>query len=411
MGRSVRQCHRLHQCKGLPVHRVPGTRSVFAYKEELDRWLLGTEDRPGASNGAQADPTGPRAFPLSGGPNGHETREEAPEIRKPASRSRVGWGAMALVGVFGVAVLLSFMLIASHGGGTPWYEGGSVLGGLWIPAGSSITGESAAVGRYDTGHLVGPGTTVSVLLESYGSRWAGGLEILRDDLHWTFVSISPRERQIIVQRFPAGTVTTFPVGTLLQPGRPFRLVLAVGEAELLVGNDGEAWERLPMDPWDVTAGRLVLRVGSPGDETHAPAGGSCSFSDLRVEGEPEELPPFVVQPVPVSRRPSADYELTVDNIDDQVDVLIDGRLLATAGYREAIGPLSLTPFLGRGEHTLTILVFNRKWTASYAVHLSKDGTEIWHDACGSVTTEPYGCEAIGQRLGMVRELRYTFSTQ
>jgi hypothetical protein len=48
LGRDVRTVKRWdHKGVGMPVHRVPGGRSVFAYARELDAWLLeGTETEP-----------------------------------------------------------------------------------------------------------------------------------------------------------------------------------------------------------------------------------------------------------------------------------------------------------------------------------------------------------------------------
>ena len=96
------------------------------------------------------------------------------------------------------------------------------------------------------------------------------------------------------------------------------------------------------------------------------------------------------------------------NIDDQIDVLIDGRRLASAGYREEIGPLDISPFLTRGEHTVTALLFNRKWTAAYGIRLTGDDAEMWHEQCGDVRKIHSGCQEIGNRLGMVKKLSFSF---
>jgi len=414
LNRSVRQCQRLAESRGLPVHHLPGTRSVFAYTGELDRWLLGLPEQTAQPPEMRLSRSGRHVvLPV-------ETLESNPGSTDPAARKPTGQGSgsphrraspllvLALLGLLGGA-LLTVAALGRHE--PPWYEKGFALSGVWSFSGPTLSTQSATVVRFDTGHRAGPGTEVAVTLVSSGARWSGGVEIFSDDLHWTFVSISPREHQILVQRFPVGTVTAFPMGPLVDCARPVRLRLVLTDSRLEISCDDQRTVHLSMDPWDVMSGRLLLRVGTPGDEIHEPAGGTCAFRDLQVRGEPATLPPAIVQEVPAGERPSADYVLTVTDIDDQVDVLIDGRRLASARYRETIGPMSITPFLDRGPHTLTALVFNRKWTASYRVSLTRNGTEIWHEACGSVTEPPYGCEAIGQRLGMVRRLSFTFTAR
>lgn len=103
--------------------------------------------------------------------------------------------------------------------------------------------------------------------------------------------------------------------------------------------------------------------------------------------------------------------LAADNIDDQIDVLIDGRRLASAGYREEIGPLDIGPFLTRGRHTITALLFNRKWTATYRIRLMNNGMELWNEQCGDVSKINSGCPQIGDRLGMVKRLSFTFEAR
>jgi len=414
VNRSVRQCQRLCESRGLPVHRLPGTHSVFAYPEELDRWLMGMSGEHEPSPGVRLSRSGRHVMlpvdVLNPGADGEpEVTERSTGQATSGPRRRAL--PLSVIAVLVVLVAGLLVLTALRGHETPWYEKGAALTGVWNFSGSALSTQSPTVGRFDTGHLIGPGTAVTVTLVSYGTRWSGGLEIFDDDLHWTFVSISPREHQILVQRFPAGTVTAFSMGSLVAPARPVRLRLAVTDSRLEIGCGDQRVERLSMDPWDVLSGRLLLRVGTPGDETHEAVGGACTFRDLQIRGEPEVLPPHVVQEVPAQQRPSADYVLTVDNIDDQIDVLIDGRRLASARYRETIGPMSITPFLTRGPHTITALLFNRKWTASYGIRLTRDGTEIWKESCGSVTKPPYGCEELGQRLGMVKRLRFTFTAR
>jgi len=58
LGRDARTVRRWEiKGIGMPVHRVPGGRSVFAYTRELDAWLL-----DGAIDGASDTPTQPSAL-------------------------------------------------------------------------------------------------------------------------------------------------------------------------------------------------------------------------------------------------------------------------------------------------------------------------------------------------------------
>ncbi len=417
LNRSVRQCQRLAESRGLPVRHFPGTRSVFAYREELDRWLMGVAGEQESPSSIELSRSGRHVVvPVDSMQAGAGSNPAENDASTEAAGARRRWASPVLMLIMGATVLgvLAVGLFAMAQflqRETPWYEGGMALTGVWTFSGSSLSTQSAAVARFDTGHLAAPGTIAEVTLVSYGTRWSGGLEIFDDDLHWTFISISPREHQILVQRFPVGTVTAYPVGPLVAPARPVHLRLALTDGRLDITCNGQSAGRLSLAPWDVVSGKLLLRVGTPGDELHEPAGGACTFRHLRVQGEPAELPPRGVHEVPAQERPQADYVLTVTDIDDQVDVLIDGCRLASARYRETIGPMSITRFLTRGSHTIVANVFNRKWTASYSVTLTRDGVRIWHEACGSVTKPPYGCEALGQRLGMVKQLRYTFTAQ
>src|SRR4051812_14664025 len=54
LGRDVRTVMRWAKDKGLPVHRVPGgvRAAVFAYREEMDAWLLGVNNDVGPASSA-----------------------------------------------------------------------------------------------------------------------------------------------------------------------------------------------------------------------------------------------------------------------------------------------------------------------------------------------------------------------
>lgn len=66
VGRDVRTAIRWEAERGLPVHRVPGGKrgSVFAFTDEIDRWLL---TAGGAPNGHLAAPSGAGTATLEGG--------------------------------------------------------------------------------------------------------------------------------------------------------------------------------------------------------------------------------------------------------------------------------------------------------------------------------------------------------
>ncbi|NOZ77804.1 MAG: hypothetical protein GXP48_01235 [Acidobacteria bacterium] len=290
---------------------------------------------------------------------------------------------------------------------TAWRALGAPLAGAWTFANDGVAGKAQSVGRFNTGSMIGPGSSVAVTLTSGGTRWAGGMEIFEDDLHWTFVAISPRQHEIDVERFPAGTVNTFFAGSTVSAGKPVRLAVILTDKALRIFCGGIPAGTV-LHRWDIERGRLVLRVGSPGDELHPPTGGDALFTALHVAGALTSLPPTTVTEVPRRLRPSATYTLIADNIDDQLDILLDGRRLATAGYREKIGPLEINRFLTRGQHTLTMRLFNRKWSAAYGIRLEENGVDIWNKRCGNVRSDHAACDALETRLGMVKQLDFTF---
>jgi len=414
LNRSVRQCHRLAETKGLPIHRFPGTRAVFAWENELDRWLLDASSQVLPEYEAQAgrseDHVTIPAKAIGAVSPPAKVREASPAAHL-ASQSSGRFSRVVPVGVLTLLVVALLVFGVHHRHQTAWRNMGKPLTGAWTFRGSGVVGRSQSVARFDTGHLVAPGTTATVTLRTSGTRWSGGLEIFEDDLHWTYVSVSPREHEIVVERFPTGSVETFFMGESIEPAHPITLRMNVGASSLRVSCDRSEAATLVMAPWDVDRGLLLLRVGSAGDELHEPSGGTCSFEKLHIQGAPSQIPSDVVHKVADDQRPSSRCVLTVDNIDDQVDVLIDGKRLASAGYREEIGPLDIDPYLTRGRHTITALLFNRKWTASYGIQLSENGTTIWQKSCGSVTKAPYGCLQIGDRLGMVKRLSFTFTAR
>jgi len=311
----------------------------------------------------------------------------------------------------GVGILLLLALGIRFHDRTGWRSLGTPLTGSWTLSGGGIVGCGAAVARFDTGFRIGPGSSVAVTLRSDSTRWAGGIEIFDDDLHWTFVAISPHQHEIDLQRFPSGTVNTFFAGDAITAAVPIRLRITLGRSRIEICCPQASKRTISLDPWDIGRGRLFLRVGCPGDELHDASGGRCMFRNLKVFDPLATLPPTVVARVPAAQRPRAHYTLAADTIDDQLDVTLDGRRLATGRYSEKIGPLSLNPFLTRGRHTITALLFNRKWTAAYGLRLAEDEKVLWEPRCGSVGAHGAECKALGTRLGMVQELHYTFEAR
>jgi len=407
MNRSVRQCQRLAESGSLPVRRVPGSRAIFAYVHELDRWLAGDSMPTIVPAEAHLTTSGRHVLvPLAENPL-DGTAADAPALQAPISAPR----RVAVWVAVGVGILLLLALGIHFYDRTGWRSLGTPLTGSWTLSDGGIVGRGASVARFDTGFKVGPGSSVAVTLRSESTRWAGGIEIFDDDLHWTFVAISPHQSQIDLQRFPSGAVSTFFAGDTITAAVPVRLKVTLGRSRLEICCPQAPDKTISLDPWDVGTGRLFLRVGCPGDELHDASGGRCMFRDLQVTGSLAALPRTVVARVPAAQRPRAHYTLAADTIDDQLDVMLDGRRVATGRYSEKIGPLSLDPFLTRGRHTITAILFNRKWTSAYGIRLTENGSVLWERRCGSVGAHGAECKALGTRLGMVQELHYTFEAR
>ena len=102
LGRDVRTLIRWEQHRGLPICRVPGGKlpRVFAYPDELDRWLEGGGASGNGENGAHAEPVTDLETPPSA-----PTPEEAPG----AARQRL-WVAAAIVLLLVVTVAAALSL-------------------------------------------------------------------------------------------------------------------------------------------------------------------------------------------------------------------------------------------------------------------------------------------------------------
>lgn len=136
LGCDRRTCLRWEKKLGLPVHRIEGgaKSSVFADKEELDRWLMERSARDGAGR------SGPGLIPIT---------------RKKSIFSFRRWTLSKLtlfhLGVWAVIIIIFFALTNKPGGQTPhdFKIDGSVL--------SVINGSGKTLWRFDTGlkNLVG----------------------------------------------------------------------------------------------------------------------------------------------------------------------------------------------------------------------------------------------------------------
>jgi hypothetical protein len=383
---SVRQCQRLAKTSGLPVqHRGP-TRAVCAFTDELDQWV--------------------EAGGRSGKPEGHEAdvvQSGASGVFSDSQRGvRRRWAVLALAGVVVTAVAL----------GWGWHRSErlerSVLLGSWSYQLSGVTGRSDSIGRLDTRRFVGPGSSVTVRLEPLTGRWSGGVEILQDRLHRTQVALTPEDGFVQLLRMPSGVVTTLPLGPGQKNRRPVLLQMTVLDDALELRVD--EWQRtVHLEPWDVTVGKLVLSVGREGNEYVPSVPGACTFRRLEVDHPLTSEGSWRAAPVPESRRTSSNVRLTVNNVDDQIDVLVDGARVVTAGFRERILGFELSPFLTPGEHVLTARVFNRKWTTTYGVRLVRDGQVLLDERCGQVNVGGAECAELGNQRGMVRSFQHTFS--
>jgi hypothetical protein len=123
LGHDVRTAIRWEQERGLPVHRMPGTKrsSVFAFTGEIDRWLL-TDGVGGDGHASAGVPPGPGA-PLQA--------DDQPSPRHPHQRSaRARWLALLVASVVLVLLGLAFRayLFSSRRPGVPRVTGIALSG-------------------------------------------------------------------------------------------------------------------------------------------------------------------------------------------------------------------------------------------------------------------------------------------
>jgi hypothetical protein len=402
------------------VHRRSSSRAVHAFTDELEEWeriedfrtrpvptsdswpALQLRQEPEPTQAAEAAPTaaGPPPEPSSDEPDSGGLRARPP--------SRLVSLLILVTGLVLVAVAVAVFYLGSRARPS---EPGRVLSGTWQPEGQGWRGESVSAGRMVSGHWVGAGSEVAVVVAPGERRWSGGLEIYQDYLHWTYVAPSPSEGMVHLYFLPTGRIESVAVGRMAATGGSVRLRLLVGEGELTLVVDDNPPAVIPLEPWDVIEGQLVLKVGKAPDEWRPQVPGQCRFDDLSVLRPARTQARWMAKVVPESSSLQHTYSLWAGNVDDQIDVLLDGRRLIAVCYPEAYGPVTIDSYLAPGTHTLTMRLFNRKWAATYGVTLFEDGQPIWEASCGEMMVRGGACAELGERLGMVAEQDHTFEVR
>lgn len=121
LGRDLRTLRRWEEEKGLPIHRVPGgeRRAVFAFRAEIDAWLLRTDSgshgngdssAPAAAIAAQDARPLPGAAPTALVPQNTDARETPPRRSSPTFGTPTMLLGVVLV-VCIVCVLLGLMFV------------------------------------------------------------------------------------------------------------------------------------------------------------------------------------------------------------------------------------------------------------------------------------------------------------
>ena len=114
LGRDVRSVQRWESERGLPVHRIPGSRSggVFAYTAEIEAWLHGRSG--GRDVHPQADPRPAASSPVEQ-PTAAENVEPSPTAPEPEPASRTKpILASVIAGLLAVALVGSYVVVAKH---------------------------------------------------------------------------------------------------------------------------------------------------------------------------------------------------------------------------------------------------------------------------------------------------------
>lgn len=407
---SVRQCQRLAKSAGLPVHHRGGTQALYAEMEDLEHWIRngGRGDEPEDIGDPRVARPARVATVNPEGESGLEGRVAGNPVRprsSPRHPSRLRLVAAVVVGV----------LIGGAGWtGVEWWRHWSlrpdVVSGSWRRVVGGWSGDGSG-GLLDTGAVVGPGARISVALRPRVSHWAGGLEIAQDRFHRTLIAYSPSGRKLHVLRLPSGVLTVLPLKADHRSGDVVHVQVAIAADRIELGLDGDVRD-LRLEAHDVGLGRLLLAVGRSGTEFLPNLPGSCSFQNLRVTGDSEPDGESWRAPlIPPDERARSDYRVTLDNTDDQVDLLLDGRRVVTSTYGEPVNGFDLGPFLRPGQHLLTVRVFNRRWTTTYGVRLTAGGRTAWEERCGQVNVAGAECSQLGSRTGLVRTLEFQLAAQ
>ena len=416
---TPRHAQRLEKTRGLPVHRNGNLSAPFAYREELDRWLRGEEDPQGA-----ATPDVPASEPSRTGESG-ETAGQSPATAdgvtlppQPGVPSTVpqasteqrrftgpaSWRRWTMIASGGI-LLLALAGIALH-----FLPEGEPLAGDWSRTWGGWIGHSQGAGRLDTGRMVGPGSRVQVTIEPLGLDWSGGLEIFQDETHWTFVDCAPTTHELIVWRYPSGQKNNMPVPDIVK-GNPVVLRLRLEDSAMEVKAGLAQSVTIPLLAGDVSEGHLVLRTGKQEDEYGPPQPGNASMVGLKIHGVYPDAEDWLA--APLARKPLApahSYQAILFNVDDQEDLLVNGKRVATVGCYQTAGPFELAPFLRSGKNLLTLQVFNRQGPSCYGVRLLRDGEALWEEQCGTAQMRMPACPELGTRMGLVKELSYTLET-
>jgi hypothetical protein len=418
LGCTVRHAQRLEKTKGLPVHRNGKLSSPFVLREEVARWLSNQEEVPHVLDilgtagdllpaGTEDDRVGPtergapQVVPLGDIPAEAEPRQGARSFSKGQRNVRTWRRPVA------VAVAVLILVVAAAAFAYAWIPRGEPLRGEWSRIWNGWAGASQGVGRLDTGRFVGPGSVVRVEIVPKGLSWSGGIEIFQDETHWTFVNLSPTAHEILVWRYPSGFKSHCPLTDLVKD-QPISLVAEITENSLRIRAGQAEPIEIALTPGDVAIGRLVLRMGKHADEYGPPEPGKAEFRSLSVRNAaPSGESWLMVPPAGTPPNTSHHYQVHLFNVDDQEDLFLNGKRIASAGCFQTAGPFEIGPLLKPGENTLTVRLFNRQGPSCYGVRLQKDGQTLWEEECGTAQMRAPYCQELGYRLGMVKELSYT----
>lgn len=397
---SKRHVQRLEK-EGLPIHRSEKLRHVVAYIDELEEWR--------GINPPEAVKTQLSHPPLSeerdlpeekaSTPETEACEEKTPEERIPA------WMVRFLQPFI---MFLLGMLTATVGPRLFEQEQDhrQPLSGEWHYEQDAWIGRSTeAVGRLDTGYLVGPGSQLKVEITPSRLMWSGGIEIFQDQTHWTYLSLDPHASALTLWRYPSGLKMHLP-SSRIGTGDPVSIRVSLSPKEFEIQVEDEEPVLVPIESADTLSGKLFYRTGKHDDEWSDGEPGSARFRELEVTNALTQED-WIPVTVPEVERTSMAVVARLYNGDDQLDLLLNGKRVASTGYREE-ALVQLAPYLRSGRHTLTLRVLNRRQGITYGVRLDHGDEIIWEEACGIAGERRHPCERLGSQLGLVEELSQTF---